>query len=107
MIWHVDYTDDALEDLQGIYEYIAFNLLEPVTAAKQSGRIMDAADSLNELPFRYPLYHKEPWHSKGLRFMPVDNYMVFYLPDKSTGIVTIIRIMYGARDIERHLDADI
>ena len=32
MTWTVDYTDDALLDLQKIYEYISKTLLEPVTA---------------------------------------------------------------------------
>lgn len=29
-----------------------------------------------------------PWHSRGLRMMPVDNYSVFYIPDVSKGILT-------------------
>jgi toxin ParE1/3/4 len=32
------------------------------------------------MPFRYQLYEKEPWHSKGLRVLPIDNYLVFYMP---------------------------
>ena len=106
MIWHVDYTDEALDDLKGIYEYIAFTLLEPTTAANLTGILMDAADSLDHLPFRHPLYHNEPWRSKGLRFMPVENYAVFYIPVEATQTVTIIRIMYGARDIDKHLYSD-
>ncbi len=33
----------------------------------------------------------EPWYSQGLRVMPVDNYLVFYLPDKEAGLVTITK----------------
>ena len=104
MIWDVCYTDSAQQDLQDIYDYIADVLLEPYIAEKQADRIMDASDSLIHMPFRYRLYDHEPWRSRGLRVMPVDNYLVFYLPDESQGVVVIIRIMYKGRDIKRHLD---
>ena len=104
MTWNVEYTDDAEQDLQGIYDYISDTLLEPVTAAKQANRIMDAVDSLGQMPLRYRLYDNELWRAKGLRVLPVDNYLVFYLPDEPKSIVSIIRIMYGGRDIEKHLN---
>lgn len=103
MIWDVCYTDTAIQDLQGIYDYIADILLEPDIAGEQTDRIMDAADSLEHMPFRHRLYDYEPWQSKGLRVLPVDNYLIFYLPDESQYTVTIIRIMYGGRDIEKHM----
>ena len=105
MIWKVNYTEDAAQDLQGIFDYISDVLLEPVTAVNQTDRIMDAADSLDHMPLRYRLYNKELWRSRGLRVMPVDNYLVFYLPDETKKTVAIIRIMYGGRDIDKHLNA--
>jgi len=103
MTWRVYYTYDAEQDLQDIYSYISNVLLEPVTAKNQTNRIMDAVDSLDNVPLRYRLYEHEPWHSKGLRMLPVDNYLVFYLPEESKNSVVIIRIMYGGRNIEKHL----
>jgi len=99
----VIYTKLAERDLHGIYEYIALTLLEPVHAKNQSNRIIDAIAGLNQMPARFRLYEKEPWRSKGLRIMPVDNYLVFYLPSDSKKVVTVIRIMYGGRDIDEQL----
>jgi len=104
MIWKVYYTVDADQDLQDIYDYIADILLEPATAVKQTTRIMDATDTLENMPFRYRLYDREPWRTKGLRVMPVDNYLVFYLPDESRNTVAVIRIMYGGRDVDKRLN---
>ena len=104
MIWHVDYAEAARQDLWDILDYISNVLLEPVTAAEQVARIMDAADSLERMPMRHRLYDNEPWRSRGLRIMPVDNYVVLYLPNESKKIVTIIRVMYGRRDIDRQLN---
>ena len=103
MIWTVDYAESAKQDLRGIYGYISDTLLEPAIAANQTNRIMDAADSLDHMPLRHRIYNREPWRSRGLRVLPVDNYMVLYLPDESKRTVTIIRIMYGGRDIDKHL----
>ena len=104
MMWTVSYTEHARRDLRGIYKYISDMLLEPVTAKNQTDRIMNAADSLAHMPLRYRLYDSEPWRSRGLRIMPVDNYVVLYLPDEPSRTVTIIRVMYGGRDIDRQLD---
>ncbi len=103
MSWNVTYTAGARRDLRNLYEYIATDLCSPDTAADQAGRIMKEIRSLDEMPMRYRLYDEEPWHSQGLRFFPVDNYLVFYLPRESDNTVYIVRIMYGGRDIRRQL----
>ena len=36
--------------------------------------------------------------------MPVDNYLVFYIPNKDTGIVTVIRVVYAGRDVDNQLN---
>ena len=107
MIFNVVYSSEARQDLRDIYEYIAYELLEPDTVAGQTNRIMKAARSLEQMPMRHRLYEEEPWHSQGLRFFPVDNYLIFYLPDETNNIVNIIRIMYGGRDVKRQLSETI
>lgn len=103
MIFDVVYSAEARQDLRDIYEYIAYELLEPDIAAGQAERIMKAARSLEQMPMRHTRYEEEPWSSQGLCFLPVDNYLIFYLPDETTGVVNIIRIMYGGRDVKRQL----
>lgn len=104
MIFHVAYSAEARQDLRDIYEYIACELLVPETAAGQTERIMKTIRSLEQMPMRHRLYEEEPWHSQGLRVLPVDNYLVFYLPDENSATVNIIRIMYGGRDIDKQLN---
>ena len=36
--------------------------------------------------------------------MSVDNYLVFYISDAVTQTVSVIRVMYGGRDIGSQLD---
>ena len=103
MIYAVITTDQADADLRGIYEYIAFELLSPDNAARQLGRLEEHIVGLEEFPERLRHYEKEPWHSRGLRVMPVDNYLVIYIPDNDAGIVTVIRVMYAGRDVDGQL----
>lgn len=103
MSWDIVYTAQARQDLRDIYEYIALELLTPETATGQTQRIMKMIRSLGEMPMCHQLYGEEPWHSRGIRFLPVDNYLIFYLPEEPQNTVNIVRIMYGGRDVHRQL----
>ncbi len=103
MSWDIIYTAGARRDLKEIYGYIAYELLVPETAKRQMQRIMQEIRGLDEMPMRFRLYDRDPWHSKGLRFFPVDHYLVFYLPDEAEHTVYIVRIMYSGRDVPRQL----
>jgi len=102
--WQVVYSEQAEQDLRCIIEYITFSLLAPKAAGKQTRRIMDEVAKLNQMPFRYQLYEKEPWHSKGFCVLPIDYYLVFYLPVESQKTAAVIRIMYGGRNAEEQLN---
>ena len=103
MMFTVEISDQADVDLRNIYEYIAFELQSPENAGGQLDRLEESIMSLDRMPERFRQYEKEPWHSRGLRIMPVDNYCVLYIPDTEKAVVTIIRVMYGGRDIDTQL----
>jgi toxin ParE1/3/4 len=104
MIYDVKITSQARHDLKLIYEYIANELMSPATAEKQYSRIENAIFTLDHMPERFRQYEKEPWRSRNLRVMPINNYIVFYTVDNENRTTTVIRIMYGARNIEKELD---
>lgn len=64
---------------------------------------MAAIRKLDTMLNRNRLYEEEPWHSRGLRFFPVDNYLVFYKTNDENEIVYIVRIMYRGRDVRKQL----
>ncbi|MCL2020404.1 MAG: type II toxin-antitoxin system RelE/ParE family toxin [Oscillospiraceae bacterium] len=103
MKWTVDYTEDAERDLDNIYEYIANVRLESAAASRVVKELMEAADSLDFMPLRYPSYPDEPWKSKGLRILYKHKYAILYYPDESAGIISILRIIYGGRDVSEEL----
>ena len=101
MSYRIEYTKLAQTDLDAIYRYIAFSLLEPEVAANIYREIIKSINSLDSMPSRNPLIDSEPWKSRGLRKMIVKNYIVFYTV--GDGSVTVNRIMYGGRDVINQL----
>ena len=70
------------QEFRSIYAYIANILLVPDTAKKQLGRILNRIKQPNEMLSWFSLVENEPWHSRGVRKLIVDNYMVFYYPNE-------------------------
>jgi hypothetical protein len=46
-------------------------------AADQLDRLEKGIASPHQMPERFRAYDKEPWRSRNLRIMPVDNYLIF------------------------------
>ena len=78
-------------------------MLSPDNAIGQLNRLEEAINTLAYMPEKHQQYGKEPWKSRNLRVLPVDNYLVFYIPSIDTQTVTIIRVMYGGRDVDKEL----
>lgn len=103
MIFDVKLSKQADSDLRNIYEYIAFDLQSPENADGQLNRLEKMILSLEEMPERIRRYEKEPWRSQGLRIVPVDNYLVVYIPEIEIQRVTVIRVLYGRRNVDEEL----
>lgn len=104
MKYKVDISHNADNDLRCIYKYIAYELCSFENASSLLGRLQDAILSLDEMPKRNRLYDKEPWKSRCMRFIPVSNFIIFYIPDDEKMTVTVTRVMYGGRNIEEQLN---
>lgn len=101
----VEITDEALDDMKKIYNYIANTLLAPENAMGQYNRIAEAILTLEIFPERYELFELEPECSWRMRRMVVDNYLICYIVDP--GKVTVTDVLFGASNMhirlqERH-----
>ena len=91
-------TQPASQDLLEIARYSSNELREPATARKIIGRIKEAVMSLAEMPIRHALVADERLAARGIRKLPVETYIIFYVISDKTSVVTIVRILYGRRD---------
>ena len=93
MSYSVIISSMAETDLRAVYEYIALVLGSAENAEAQLSRLEDRIRRLDELPKRYRSY------KRNIRIMPVDNYLVFYSVDDEAKRVSVLRVMYGRRDL--------
>jgi plasmid stabilization system protein ParE len=94
-------TNEALDDMEKIYDYIAVKLHAPENAMGQYNRIADAILTLDANPERFALFDSEPEHSWRMRRMVVDNYLVCYIVDP--GAVTVTDVVFGASNVHERL----
>lgn len=97
--YHVQVTDAALMDLNELYEYIAIKLLAPENALDLYNRIACEILKLDIMPERHHIMDMEPWKTRELRRMNVDNFSVFYKVAGNRVVVT--DVLYRASDIEK------
>ncbi len=101
--WTVIISPDAREEVRAIYQYIAFTLLAPEAAEGQVNRILNGMQSLENMAMRHTLYEKEPWRSRGLRKLVIDNYIVFYITNEQAHEAVILHVFYGGQNIDEIL----
>ncbi|MBD5111077.1 MAG: type II toxin-antitoxin system RelE/ParE family toxin [Ruminococcaceae bacterium] len=89
------YTDEALSDLENIYNYIAYNLGEPGLAKKRVDLIRKRVKDLEVFPEMHKI-----WRDTDMRCFPVKNHTVIYLYDKSSDIVYVMNVFYSRRNID-------
>ena len=94
----------AEKDLQGIFEYISIDLQSIKAARNILKKLETQINNLEIFPEKYKKYPVEPWCSRNVRVMTVNSYCVFYIPNDAKMTVTIIRVIYGARDLDRQLN---
>lgn len=73
----VEITNEALADMEQLYNHIAYVLQAPENAMDQYNRIADAILTLDTMAERIRIMESEPERSKEMRRLLVDNYSVF------------------------------
>lgn len=94
MNYTVNLSSRADKDIRAIYEYIAFSLMSPENADAVLSRFEERINNLDRMPKRFSVYKND------IRCMPVDNYLVFYSVEDDAKTVSVLRVMYGKRDID-------
>ena len=91
MIHRIIFSPRSRRDLEKIHAYIARESGSPETAARFIRQLLDACDSLESLPARFPAYP----YSLRWRMMPSGNYLIFFRIE--SGAVSIGHIRHAAR----------
>lgn len=98
MKYSVKLTPHAILQTQETISYISKILLVPETAIAWSDCLEERISKLDTMPARFPLVEKEPWHSNGIRRMPVKNFIVYYYIDENNREVWVTAVVYSKRN---------
>ena len=91
-------TPSALLQISETVAYISTVLAAPETALAWADLLEKEIAGLSTMPARFPTLEEEPWKSRGLRKMPVKNFIVYYYADDETKTVWVTAVIYGKRD---------
>ena len=100
LVYSVELTDGAMEDLRAIREYIAEELRSPTSSRRTVSGILDVADHLSSMPFRN---RRIATTSQGnsIRAARYNNNRLLYLVEAEK--VIVFAVLYSASDVEGRL----
>jgi len=98
MMYDVVISEIAEVDIDGIHIYISEEHCSPKAADALLDKFEHCILDLRQMPNRYSLVAHDRLARKGIRSVPVKNYIIFYYADEQAKTVTITRVMYGKRD---------
>ncbi len=88
----------AQKDLRAILSYITDTLKEPVTAGRIYISIKEQILTLERMPLRHNIVQDKPFAEMGIRKIPVENYIAFYVANEKERTVHVLRILFNRRE---------
>lgn len=95
-----NFTEKAERDFDEILRYISFDLANPIAAQNLGRKIFEKIDIVRSFPESCAIVENEFLSDKTVRKLLVDNYIIYYKANHDKKIITIIRIVYGKRNLD-------
>lgn len=97
--YSIEITERARRDIDEAFDHIAFHLQNPQAAYALTDAIYLSIGDLSSMPERFPAWKRDPMKSRGVRFMGVKNFNVFYAVNKKLRRVSVFRVLYNRRNV--------
>jgi len=98
MNYTLNITDLAEEDILAAVRYISGVLKNPIAANTLLDEIERYEKVLENTPNIYPFVNDEYLSEKGLKYVRIKNFLMFYIIDENNRIVNVIRFLYIRRN---------
>ena len=102
-IFNIEYAPAVHFDLDETAEYITNTLCAPQAAQNLLSKIRKNIENLKTFPFSGTLVDNEESTSVAVRWVRVENYMIFYTVNEAEECVYILRILYGSSNYQNML----
>lgn len=101
--YKIKVSQEAKIHLKRLTDYISIELVAPKAALDLLNELETKIGTLSEFPKRAPLCQESPWHDKGVHYIIVKNYLVYFAVDDNTLTVNILAIVYAKRNQAKFL----
>lgn len=97
------FTKKAEQDLDEILNYISVDLVNPAAAQNLGRKIFEKIDMIRMFSDSGTPVDNEFLADKTVRKLSVDNYVIYYKTYYEEKVISIIRIVYGKRNLDEIL----
>lgn len=97
------FTTHAEQDLDEILRYISVDLGNPAAAQNLGRKVFEKIDIVRTFPDSGAPIDNEFLADKTIRKLSVDNYVIYYKEHHNEKIISILRIVYGKRNLDEIL----
>ena len=98
MKYDIYITGTADADINSAVDYIDHILLNPQAADKLLVEVEETITDLAAFPEKYALIEDPVLNAWGIRFVTVNNYVVFYVVSKEEKRVNIVRFLHSKQN---------
>lgn len=109
--YNVEVTQIAEQDYYKAEAYIKYELYNQKAAAGLAKKLHEAIKDLSFSPTKYPICNDDFLRVWKIRFVPVNNYLLFYIVREDEKIVYVLRFLYSRRNwqkiLRKHLENEI
>lgn len=103
-MYQLVYLHLAKEDMEHIIYYIRYNLKNKSAAVNMANEFIRVANSILEFPYGNTEYIPVKPLKNQYRSVKVKNFILFYTINEESKIITIVRVLYQKRDLEKILN---
>lgn len=107
MNFNLKISENAKIDIKEILAYIKNTLGNPQAATSLADLITSEINTLKQFPFSGTPVPDTFLADLGFRFLLIKNFKAYYIADKDSKEVTIVRFLYSGRNYENILKEEI
>ena len=97
------FTEKAEQDFDEILRYISVDLANPTAAQNLGRKMFEQIDMVRAFPDSGTPADNEFLSDKSVRKLSVDNYIIYYKAYYDEKMISVIRIVYGKRNLDEIL----
>lgn len=102
-MYKLEFLPIAKNDMLEIVKYISDDLKNPQAASKLADEFIEVAESVCQFPYANNVYMPIKPLDLEYRRIIVKNYLMFYTVDENAKTVTIMRVVYARRNIDKQI----